>query len=68
VLDREVRRRLAHGGKVAADQARRLDHLHRHRRVVEVLACHTQVDVARLGLADGLVEHSKKGDHVVADA
>ena len=68
VADRDLGRRLTHGAEVADDEPRGLHHLHRHRGVVQVLARHSQVHVAGLGLANGFVEHREEGDHVVAYA
>ena len=54
--------------QVAGNQMRGLEQLHRHRRVVEVLARHAEVHVASLGLTDGCVDVGEERDHVVSDA
>ena len=56
------------GGEVSVDDPRRLTQLHRHGGVVEVLAGHAEMHVARLRLADGIVDDRQERDHVVADA
>ena len=68
VTDRKVGRGLAQFRKLVTDELRRLDHLDGHRRVIEVLAGHAEVHVARFGLPDRLVENGEERDHVVADA
>ena len=68
MADGEVGGGLAELRELVSDELRRLDDLDRHRRVVEVLARHSQVDIARLGLTDRFVEDGEKRDHVVADA
>ena len=63
---RQLGGRLADAHQVANDDLRRLDDLHRHGVVVEVLAGHAEVDVASLRLADRLVDDGEKRDHIVA--